>query len=143
MSPAPKALVERYFGGIPRGPERCASTVTPTPLRAEKRLVLEDPKATLPRLTIAWDAGGVRSPDRAALDALASLLTQDRTSRLTKLLVYDRQLVTSVSANAFAAEDEGTFPHHRQSSSWRAAHDGGASGGQRRGRGRRHSRAGE
>ena len=104
-----KALVERYFGGIPRGPDISRPTVTPTPLRAEKRLVLEDPKATLPRLTIAWDAGGVRSADRAALDALASLLTQDRTSRLTKLLIYDRQLATSVSANAFAAEDEGTF----------------------------------
>lgn len=51
----------------------------------------------------------MRSPDAAALDALAALLTQDRTSRLTKLLVYDRQLASGVSAANNANEDAGSF----------------------------------
>jgi zinc protease len=104
-----KALVERYFAPIPRGPGITRPTVAPALLSTESRLVLEDPKATLPRLTVAWGTVGVHSPDRAALEALAALLTQDRTSLLTKLLVYDRELATNVSATAQSFEDEGTF----------------------------------
>ena len=48
-------------------------------------------------------------PDAAPLSALADVLTQDRTSRLTKLLVYDRQLASGVSAGNFANEDAGSF----------------------------------
>jgi zinc protease len=63
----------------------------------------------LPRLEIVWPTVGVRSPDMAPLDAAAAILTQDRTSRLTRLLVYDRQLATNVSASNDDDEDEGSF----------------------------------
>ena len=104
-----KALVEKYFAAIPRGPEITRPTIAPATLSTERRLVLEDAKATLPRLSIAWPTIGAHSPDAAPLGTLANLLVQDRTSRLTKLLVYDRQLATSVSANAQSFENEGTF----------------------------------
>jgi len=104
-----KAFVERYFGSIPRGPDITRPTVVPATLASERRLVLEDPKSTLPRLSIAWPAVGVSSPDAAPLATLGRLLAQDRTSRLTKLLVYDRQLATQVTANAQSSENEGTF----------------------------------
>jgi zinc protease len=104
-----RALVEQYFGPIPRGPDIVRPTVTPATLASERRLVLEDAKATLPRLEIVWPTVGARSSDVAPLDAVAAILTQDRTSRLTKLLVYDRQLATSVSASSEDDEDEGTF----------------------------------
>jgi zinc protease len=104
-----KAFVERYFGSIPRGPDITRPTVVPATLASERRLVLEDPKSTLPRLSIAWPAVGVSSPDAAPLATLGRLLAQDRTSRLTKLLVYDRQLATQVTANAQGSENEGTF----------------------------------
>lgn len=107
--PHARALAEQYFGFIPRGPAIERPIVQPATLTTEKRLVLEDAKATLPRLEIAWPGAGVHSPDMAPLDALASLLTQDRISRLTKLLVYDRQLATGVSASDNNDEDEGTF----------------------------------
>ncbi len=104
-----RAMVERYFGPIPRGPGIQRPTVALARLSTEKRLVLEDQKATLPRLSIAWPTVGLHSPDAPALDALADVLTLDRTSRLTKLLVYDRQLATSVRAGQDGMEDEGYF----------------------------------
>jgi zinc protease len=107
--PRTRALVEAYFGHIPRGPEIERPTVVAATLSAERRLVLEDAKATLPRLEIVWPTVGVRSPDMAPLDAAAAILTQDRTSRLTRLLVYDRQLATNVSASNDDDEDEGSF----------------------------------
>ncbi len=107
--PHARELVERYFGTIPRGPAIERPTVALATLTTERRLVLEDAKATVPRLLIAWPGVGMHSPDVAPLDALAAILTQDRVSRLTKLLVYDRQLATSVSAADDNDEDEGYF----------------------------------
>jgi len=104
-----RALVERYFGRIPRGPEIQRPTVALATLAAERRLVLEDAKATLPRLEIVWPTVGAGSADAAPLDAAAAILTQDRTSRLAKVLVYDRQLATSVTASDENAEDDGSF----------------------------------
>ncbi len=103
------ALVAQYFGSIPRGPEIQRPVVSPATLTSEHRLVLEDAKATLPRLEMAWPTVGVHSRDAAPLDALGDMLTQDRISRLTKLLVYDRQMATSVSAGNTEHENEGVF----------------------------------
>jgi zinc protease len=102
-------LVTRYFGTIPRGPAIERPTVAPVTLTATKRLVLEDAKASLPELSLAWPTVGEDSPDARSLDALADVLTLDRTSRLTKLLVYDRQLATSVSADQESNENAGRF----------------------------------
>jgi zinc protease len=103
------ALVTTYFGTIPRGPAIERPTVAPVSLTATKRLVLEDRKASLPQLTLAWPTVGDDSPDATALDALADVLTLDRTSRLTKLLVYDRQVATSVHAEQASNENAGRF----------------------------------
>jgi zinc protease len=106
---ATKKLVEHYFGNIPAGPAITRPEVAVATLAAERRLVLEDTKGTQPMLEIAWPTVGIKSKDDAALSALAEVLTFDRTSRLTKLLVYDRQLASSVSAVADGDEDEGRF----------------------------------
>ncbi len=103
------ALVQRYFGSIPQGPGIQRPVVSPAALTTEHRLVLEDAKATLPRLELAWPTVGVHSRDAAPLDALADILTRDRVSRLTKLLVYDRQMATSVAAGNTEHENEGVF----------------------------------
>ena len=97
---ATKTLVAKYFGGIPAGPAVERPDVRPVTLAAEKRLVIEDAKSRLPRFTIAWPTVGSNNADSRALRALSQLLTQDRNSRLTRALVYDRQLATSVVAYA-------------------------------------------
>jgi zinc protease len=95
---ATRLLVEKYFGGIPAGPAVPRPDVRPVTLPAEKRLVLEDANSRLPKITIVWPTVGTNNGDARALRALSQLLTQDRNSRLTRALVYDRQLATSVMA---------------------------------------------
>jgi zinc protease len=104
-----KAMLDRWFGPIPRGPAIERPRVPATTLAAEKRLVLEDSRARLPQLQISWPTVGNDSPDRWALDAVASVLTLDRTSRLRKVLVYDRQLATNVFAFNSTSENAGYF----------------------------------
>jgi zinc protease len=99
-----KAWIDKYFGPLPSGPTITRPVVPATTLAVNKRLVLEDTKAPLPQIVFVWPTVGDVHPDALPLQALANVLTRDRTSRLSKLLVYDRQLATSV--NAFSGTDE-------------------------------------
>ncbi|HWG34654.1 MAG TPA: pitrilysin family protein, partial [Gemmatimonadaceae bacterium] len=103
------SLVTKYFGPIPAGHKVVQPIVAPVTLPSEKRIVLEDAKATVPRLMIAWPTVSNHSPDDEALSALAEVLRHDRTSRLTKLLVYDRQLATQVLAWQSGFDGAGEF----------------------------------
>ena len=104
-----KLWIEKYFGSLPSGPAITRPVVPATMLSANKRLVLEDTKARLPQIMFVWPTSGDDSPDALPLQGLASVLTRDRTSRLSKLLVYDRQLATSVNARAGSDENAGEF----------------------------------
>jgi zinc protease len=106
---ATRILVEKYFGGIPSGAAVQRPSVVPVTLAAEKRLVLEDTKSRVPRFTMAWPTVGSIDGDSRALRALSQLLTRDRNSRLTRALVYERQLATSVSAYAGSDVSAGEF----------------------------------
>jgi zinc protease len=106
FSPAEaKRHLEKYFGPIPRGPAVPRPAITGIALAGEKRLVLEDPRSRTSQLRLAWPTVGNGHRDLQALQVLASILTLDRTSRLTKLLVNERQLATSVSAAHFDFEN--------------------------------------
>src|SRR5207244_10653013 len=82
--------------------------IAPVHVAAEQRLTYEDKAVTSsPKLFITWPTVSVHSPDRYALTVLASVLSRGRTSRLTKELVYDRQLAASVLAGQTTLEDVG------------------------------------
>ncbi|HET6232167.1 MAG TPA: pitrilysin family protein [Longimicrobiaceae bacterium] len=104
-----RQLLDRYFGAIPRGPAIVRPRLADLTLPAEKRLVLEDSRARAPQITFSWPSVGNHAADHYALDALGSVLTLDRTSRLRKVLVYDRQLASNVFAFNNAFEDGGFF----------------------------------
>jgi zinc protease len=104
-----KALVTKYFGEIKRGAPVKHPAMRPTPMSGERRLVLEDARARVPRLRIAWAGASFTNPDKNALNALASALQGDRSAGLTKALVYDRQLATGVFVFAADLENGGVF----------------------------------
>jgi zinc protease len=88
----------QYFGWIPRGPNVTRPSVPVPPIPATRYLVKED-RVTLPQLTMTWRSGPRFSRDEAALNALAGILTNGKSSRLYKRLVYESQ--TASSTNAF------------------------------------------
>jgi zinc protease len=103
-----KRWVEQYFGGIPRGKPVPRPEVKPVKLDAERRLVFED-RVPLPRLYVLWPTVGLKHDDVFALQVLGSILTGPRTARLTKELVFDKQVAASVNAWQNANEDAGDF----------------------------------
>ena len=92
-----RRAVERYFADVPRGP---AVTRTPPPavsLPADVYATLED-RVQLPRVYATWHTVKAFAPDDAALDVLAAILADGKSSRLYKRLVYQLQIATQVRA---------------------------------------------
>jgi len=56
-------------------------------------------RVQLPQLTLVWVTPALYKPGDAELDTLADLLTNGKTSRLYKKLVYDLQLAQGISAS--------------------------------------------
>ena len=91
-----KALVEKYYGSIPRGEPVPAITATTPPITAERRATVTD-KITLPRVYMAWLTAPILKPGDAEAGVAADILGGGKASRLYKSLVYTKRICQDVS----------------------------------------------
>lgn len=103
-----KALVTKYFGDLPAGATISRPKIVMPTLAAEKRLVFED-RVQVPRLYVTWPSVGDDHNDVEALQFLSQILSGARTSRITKALVYDKQMAASEFAFNNNNENAGNF----------------------------------
>jgi zinc protease len=98
-----RELVQRYFGGIPRGadpPEvRCEEPFSHLPVEMR----VHDTNATLPGVWMAYGTVATADADAPALEVLARILGVGQSSRLNQRLVREEQ----------AALDAASFPDLR------------------------------
>jgi zinc protease len=93
-----KALVEKYFGSIARGPAVPAVDAKTPPISSERRAVVKD-KVELPRVYLAWITPSIFQPGDAEADLTARILGGSKASRLYKSLVFDNKIAQTVTAN--------------------------------------------
>lgn len=92
-----KALVEKYFGPIPSGALPARAPAPEPKLVGETRIdVIAG--VELPRVYVAWPTPPLFAQGDAELDVLANVLTNGKTSRLYKRLVYDDRIAQDVRA---------------------------------------------
>ncbi len=103
-----KALVEKYFGDIPPGPPVDRVKTWIPKFEGEKRVLVED-RVSLPRIYIVWTTPELFAPGDAELDLLSNILSEGKTSRLYKSLVYDKQIAQDVSAFQYSRELAGVY----------------------------------
>jgi zinc protease len=101
------ALVNKYFGSIPRGPEVTMPTKKPVVLDQDRYISMED-IVHLPLVYMSYPTVYVRHEDEAALDLLSSILGGGKTSLLYKNLVKN-QFAVQASVNHPCAELACTF----------------------------------
>jgi zinc protease len=104
-----KAWIEGYFAEIPARPRPETPEAPPVALTASTRLHHEDNYARLPMLTVAWPSVPVYHPDSYALDVLAEVLTDGKSSPFYEVLVEEAEVAPAVSAGAGASELAGRF----------------------------------
>ena len=103
-----RALVEKYFGSIPRADPPGREVAPPVPLAAEKNVSLPD-DVQLPRLYLAWQTPKAYDEGEAELELLGDILASGKSSRLTKRLVMDERVAQSVMAGQQAQALAGMF----------------------------------
>ena len=101
-------LVEKYFGSIPRGPEVNPVKLEPAKLQSTRYVSYVDNYAKLPLLSITYPTVPNYHPDMGALQCLAQVLGQGRTSILFQQLTK-KQLALQANANSRLDELAGEF----------------------------------
>jgi len=103
-----KAKAERYFGGIPAGPDFSQPKVDIAPRTASTRETLSDrvPQARIYRV---WNVAQYGTADVEAMQLFAQVLGGSRSSRLDTRLVFNDKLADNVAAYMDASQLGGNF----------------------------------
>ena len=92
-----QALVEKWFGEIPRGADVPPVAAPQARLTGIARRTITD-SVQLPRLYLGWLTPPTYASGDAALDVASSVLADGKNSRLYKRLVYDTEMAQDVAA---------------------------------------------
>ncbi|GAA4448423.1 pitrilysin family protein [Rurimicrobium arvi] len=102
-----KALIEKYFGDIPKGTQAIPRPTEVEPAQtAEKRVNFYD-NVQLPAVIMAYHGAAMGTDDYYALQLLNQLLSQGKSSRFQKEIVDKQQKALAVGAFALPNEDPG------------------------------------
>jgi len=93
-----KALVAKYFGDLPSGPQPSPILdVEPTVL-SEENVIRKTDDVPHHKVWLAWHSAPVYKPGDAELDTLSSILSSGKDSRLYQALVEKESIAQDVSA---------------------------------------------
>jgi zinc protease len=100
--------VEHYFGHIPSGPPLTKQDIWIPDVTGVHRQIMQDrvPQARVYKIWMMPEIGHTESTN---LDLVAGILSEGKTSRLYKRLVFDDQIASDVEAFAFPLEIAGLF----------------------------------
>jgi len=96
-------LVEKYFGGIPKGPDAPSMKAPVFSLEGDRYVSLVDNYARLPQLSITFPTVPVFAADEPYLDCLAEIIGQGKNSVLYQEIVKNQK---ALNANAFSTNSE-------------------------------------
>jgi len=100
--------VKKYFGAIQKPSTKIPRvTAKEPPRKADKRETTYSPRAPLPAVGITYLAPSIRNNDSPALALVAEILAGGESSRLYDKMVYEQQVVQSVSCDSDLREDLG------------------------------------
>ncbi|MFL5477946.1 MAG: M16 family metallopeptidase, partial [Gemmatimonadaceae bacterium] len=97
--PQAKAMVQKYFAPIPRGPvaPKLANMNLPASMGTEQRIVVQDPLAPAPRVFVAYRVPPAKDRRAETVSVLAQIIGGGSSSRLDEALVRRQEIATSVS----------------------------------------------
>ncbi|MGB8459655.1 MAG: insulinase family protein, partial [Candidatus Acidiferrum sp.] len=100
--------VEKYFGNIPPGPPVAHQEVWVAKMTGTHRQIVQD-RVSQARIYKVWNVPQYGSADADYLDMVSDVLSQGKTSRFYKRLVYDDQIATDARAAVDLNEIGGQF----------------------------------
>lgn len=104
-----KALVEAYFGPIPKGPAIAKVDVQESPITKEIIDTAYDANIQIPAIVAAYRTPGMRNKDVVALDMASQILSGGASSRMYKKMVDQKKNALQVAAFNYTLEDYGAY----------------------------------
>jgi len=105
---AVKKLVEKHFGDLPPGKAITRVGRMDAPRRGEVRIETSD-KVQLPRLYLTYPSLPMFETDEAAMEVLAAVMGDGKSSRMYRTLVYEKQIARDVRVMNWQHEITGEF----------------------------------
>jgi zinc protease len=102
------ARIRERLGPVRRAPDPPRNPTEEPAQRGERRAVVHVP-VRAPLVGVAWHAPPAGHPDGYALDALGEILSEGRTSRLVRSLVYEGQQAISAYGGYWELDRAGLF----------------------------------
>jgi zinc protease len=103
-----KEKVEKYYGNIPAGPPVAHQQAWIAKMAGTHRQVVQD-RVPQARIYKVWNIPEYGNPDSTYLNLVSDVLSQGKTSRFYKRLVYDDQIATNTIAFVDLREIGGQF----------------------------------
>jgi zinc protease len=100
--------MEARFGGLERATHRVVN-LTPEPKQLGRREAHIEFPTEVSKLNLAWRVPGVTHPDVPALEVLADILGQGRSSRLFRRIREQKGLAHGIGASCYTPPMEGVF----------------------------------
>ncbi|HEY0029234.1 MAG TPA: pitrilysin family protein [Bacteroidia bacterium] len=102
-----KAMIEKYYGSIPKGTKEIPRPTAVEPVKtAEVRDTVFD-NIQLPAVIMAYHTPAQGTPDYYAMNMLATILSQGKSSRMQKSIVDKQQKAVFAGAFPLPSEDPG------------------------------------
>lgn len=102
-----KTWIEKYFGTIPHGTKPIPKPTIVEPVQTEEKRVTFYDKVQLPAVVFAYHAPAQGTPDAYALEMVAKILSEGKSSRMQKQIVDKQQKAVAAGAFNLPSEDPG------------------------------------
>lgn len=103
-----KALSEKWFGSIPKGPEN-KRNLTPEPAQTEERTLTVERDVPVDAIYKAYHMCSRYDKEYYAVDLISDILSRGNSSRMHNSLIKDKKLFSDISAYVMGDFDKGLF----------------------------------
>ena len=104
-----KAMIKKYFAGIPRGPEVEPINIKEDPIKSTIKAKEYDSNIQIPAKLYVYRTPAMNERDAYVLDMVSSILTDGKSSRMYKNMVDDKKEALQVLAFPRSQEDYGMY----------------------------------
>ncbi|MCO6473025.1 MAG: insulinase family protein [Melioribacteraceae bacterium] len=101
-------LIQKYFGEF-KPSNNIPQIELPQTTLSEHKVIIHKDEVQLERIYLAWESEKYYGKFDASLDFLSELLTGSKSGRLSKSLLFEKQIVQDISAFQFSAKHSGMF----------------------------------
>lgn len=104
-----KKWINDYFASIPKGADVVKNKFVEDPITAQINATYEDPNIQLPMLLNAYRTPSMKDREARALDMVATVLSDGKSSRLYKRIVDKEKLALEIQSLNFSEEDYSSY----------------------------------